>query len=99
MSVPGCDTECPLESASSEPLRVFVANRVAYIRSNTTVDQWKYVPSGENPADVLSQGCSPNAMPKMWNHGPDFLLQHKHCWSFDIPMSHEVNQDDAELRR
>ena len=46
-------------------LRVFVANRVAHIRSNTTVDQWKYVPTGENPADVLSRGCSPNAMPRM----------------------------------
>ena len=67
----------------SHRLRVFVANRVAHIRSNTAVDQWKYVPTGENPADVLSRGCSPNAMPEMWNHGPDFLLRHKHRWSLD----------------
>ena len=78
----------------SHRLRVFVANRVAHIISNTSVDQWKYVPTGENPADVLSRGCSPNAMPKMWNHGPDFLLQHKHRWALDVPMSHEVSLDD-----
>ena len=48
----------------SHRLRVFVANRVVYVRSNTAVDQWKYVPTGENPTDVLSRGCSPNAMPK-----------------------------------
>ena len=83
----------------SRRLCVFVANRVALIRSNTTVDQWKYVPSGENPADVLSRGCSPNAIPKMWKLGPDFLLQHKHRWSFDVPASHEVDQDDPEVKK
>ena len=83
----------------SHRLHVFVANRVAHIISNTAVDQWKYVPTGENPADVLSRGCSPKAMPKMWNHGPDFLLQHKHRWSLDVPKSHEVSLDDPEVKR
>ena len=83
----------------SHRLRVFVANRVALIRSNTTVDQWKYVPSGENPADVLSRGCSPNVIPKMWKLGPDFLLQHKHRWSFDVPAPHAVDQDDPEVKK
>ena len=83
----------------SHRLRVFVANRVAHIRSNTTVDQWKYVPTGENPAYVLSRGCSPNAMTGMWNHGPDFLLQHKHRWPFDVPMTHEVSQDDPDIKK
>ena len=41
----------------SHRLRVFVANRVAHIRSNTAVDQWKYVPTGENPAGVLLMRC------------------------------------------
>ena len=38
-------------------------------------------------------------MPKMWNHGPDFLLQHKHRWALDVPMSHEVSLDDPEVKR
>ena len=83
----------------SHRLRVFVANQVAHIISNATVDQWKYVPTGDNPADVLSRGCSPNAMPRMWNHGPDFLLQNKHRWSFAVPMTHEVSQDDPDIKK
>ena len=61
------------------------------------MDQWKYV--CKNPADVLSRGCSPKAMPTMWNHGPDPLLPRKHRWSFDVPLSHEVSQDDPEIKK
>ena len=42
----------------SHRLHVFVANRVARIRSNTAVDQWKYVPTGENPAALNVQDDS-----------------------------------------
>ena len=38
-------------------------------------------------------------MHTMWNHGPDLLLPRKHRWSFDVPMSHEVSQDDPEIKK
>ena len=35
---------------------MFVANRVQEIQENTSIDQWKYVESKQNPADEASQG-------------------------------------------
>ena len=36
----------------------FVANRVALIQENSTVDQWRYVASSKNPADMASRGIT-----------------------------------------
>ena len=40
----------------SRRFHVFVANRVQEIQENTSVDQWKYVESKQNPADEASRG-------------------------------------------
>ena len=40
----------------SRRFHVFVANRVQEIQENTSVDQWKYVESKQNPADEESRG-------------------------------------------
>lgn len=55
--------------------KVFVANRVAYIREHTTLEQWNYVPTKENPADVVSRGCTADKIPKIWVEGPKFLSE------------------------
>jgi len=34
----------------------FVVNRVEVIRNNSPVEQWYYVQSKENPADIASRG-------------------------------------------
>ena len=66
---------------------MFVGNRVSYIRSLTVPEQWRHVPSGVNPADVVSRGCTPNAMPDRWSHGPEFLQRHRHNWGVEVPSS------------
>ena len=60
--------------------KTFVANRVASIRDQTTPDQWRYIPTKLNPADVLSRGCSVKDLPQMWFRGPDFLRDYKSDW-------------------
>ena len=59
------DSQVVLSYIRSEAHRfkVFVANRVSYIRSLTVPEQCRYVPSGVNPADVVSRGCTPNTVP------------------------------------
>ena len=66
--------------STSRRFKVFVGNRVSYIREHTKPDQWKFVPTDANPADILSRGCVPSAIPAMWYHGPTFLSEPKNEW-------------------
>lgn len=51
----------------STRLACFAANRVSQIRELTAIEQWRYVPSGENPADPASQGAvDMNAVKNKW---------------------------------
>ena len=61
-----------LHSLDKQP--VFVANRVAEILELTTVDEWNYVPSSDNPADAGTRGLPANhLLDSVWLKGPDFL--------------------------
>ena len=55
--------------------KTFVANRLAIIHDVTLPDDWKYVPSALNPADIASRGVQPNEWDKLqfWFDGPEFL--------------------------
>ena len=49
-----------------------------YIRDNTEVDQWHYVQTKSNPADLASRGASPEELIKSnWFKGPKFLEEEK----------------------
>lgn len=53
----------------------FVENKVNFIRNFSTPEQWFYVPSLQNPADIVSRGSTPQllASSELWNYGPDYL--------------------------
>ena len=55
--------------------KTFVANRVAFIRENTSPSQWNFVPGHMNPADDASRGLDGEAMlrSEWWRRGPRFL--------------------------
>ena len=40
----------------------FVSNRIQFIRDKTTLDQWSYVPTEQNPADHASRGLTVNEL-------------------------------------
>ncbi len=52
-----------------------MANLLSVNRDLTTKDQWKYVSTGNNPADKASRGMHADAFlrSKLWFNGPDFL--------------------------
>ena len=61
-----------LNSTSKQP--VFVANRVAEILESTSIDQWFYVLSGDNPADTGTRGITADSLKQSsWVNGPSFL--------------------------
>ena len=63
--------------------QAYVANRLAYILSSTTIEQWKKLPSKMNPADILGRGVSSIESfvnNDVWKEGPGFLKRNKEVW-------------------
>ena len=55
--------------------KVFVANRIGFIQETTEPQRWFHCRSEENPADLISRGCSFESLTKngFWLEGPEFL--------------------------
>ncbi|CAG4940695.1 unnamed protein product [Parnassius apollo] len=58
------DSTITLAWINTEPhkLNRFVANRVTRIQALTDQSKWRWVPSNENPADLLSRGVLPDKL-------------------------------------
>jgi len=56
--------------------QTIVGNRLELLLTLTAVNQWRYVPTCVNPADIASHGLSPvkaeNA--DLWFNGPTFVM-------------------------
>ncbi|XP_071092701.1 uncharacterized protein [Haliotis cracherodii] len=62
---------------------VFVANRVRLIRDFSSPDQWKYIDTYDNPADVASRGTTTAKLLQddKWFKGPVFLRTPETEWT------------------
>ena len=78
--------------------KLFVANRVTTILEHSKLNQWKYVPSSDNPADDASRGLSIKKYLKnrRWLEGPLFLYQQKESWPAQTVVS--VKEENLELK-
>ncbi|XP_065082433.1 uncharacterized protein LOC135704851 [Ochlerotatus camptorhynchus] len=58
-----------------EVLQLYVSNRVTEIQRITGAYKWRYVPSQQNPADIISRGEFPRKLlaNTMWWDGPPML--------------------------
>ena len=61
----------------SRKFKPYVANRVGETESLTQPAQWRYVPSKENPTDLVNRGLSIDQLnnSSKWLSGPDFLKE------------------------
>ena len=68
----------------------FYVNRVGEIQSTTNCDNWFWVPSGDNPADLITRGAPPSELcsNSFWQNGPRWLYLPENEW----PMSKEISQ-------
>ena len=67
---------------STKRFPVFVANRIAVIDEHTSLQQWNYVPTKLNPADLTSRGVAltkPSDV-DIWLNGPSFLRGLETSW-------------------
>ncbi|XP_033116763.1 uncharacterized protein LOC117116766 [Anneissia japonica] len=74
--------------------KIYVSNRVQFIRDLTKMDQWKYVRSEHNPSDEGSRGMTAAQLvtnPR-WLNGPKFLWNSK----FEPSKVADANYDDIE---
>ena len=62
--------------------RTFVANRLEILHTLTSVKQWRYVPTEQNPADIASRGLLPHkaAGVDLWLNGPPYLCEPLSNW-------------------
>ncbi len=84
------DSKVVLGCITNEARRfhTFVANRVQRIRHSTTVEQWKYIPTGENPTDHASRGLTVRELlASNWFVGSTFL------WEKEMPIPAEPVPD------
>ncbi|XP_053406534.1 uncharacterized protein LOC123530253 [Mercenaria mercenaria] len=60
---------------TSKPLKRFVRNRVDEINQLTGKSLWRYCPTNDNPADLLTRGISADIFldNQLWNTGPSWL--------------------------
>ena len=83
----------------SRKFKPFVANRVGEIQSLTDPEQWRHVPTKQNPADLLTRGLSVSAVIKedRWWKGPAFLVREEtECPEKKIVAKEEL---DVEVRK
>ena len=66
----------------SRVYKPFVANRVGDIQSCSDPEQWRYVPTGINPADYLTRGLRATELDekKNWWAGPEYLQSPEEEW-------------------
>ena len=79
-------------------LRVFERNRVDLILKNSNGKLPRYIPSGQNPADVATQPCRVEDAEcwSLWLNGPEFL-QHPHFPWPENCVKHSVADQNATV--
>ncbi|XP_074657128.1 uncharacterized protein LOC141910296 [Tubulanus polymorphus] len=88
---------------SDNPLKSFELNRITEIKSQVPDAVWGYCPSSENPADVLTRGCTASELRcnRLWWEGPEWLRTGDHPkWSAEstllnvqLPILEEVGKN------
>jgi hypothetical protein len=96
------DSTIVLSWLSGEPTqwKVFVANRVSEIQSQTDSDRWYHVKGEENSADIISRGLLPSQLrnSKLWFHGPSWLHSHPDTWRCNHISNYTRSENIPEVK-
>lgn len=79
-----CDSSIVLSWIKSDlsKLKIFVANRTSELIELTESSSWRYVPTAQNPADLISRGVVAKDLieSSLWWDGPQFLKNDESFW-------------------
>jgi hypothetical protein len=78
--------------------KAFVTNRLVTIHEHTRPQEWRYVPTRLNPADLASRGFAATdaTSADAWIMGPDFLRHAESKWPLDVTCS--VQDEDPDFK-
>ena len=73
---------------SQKLLPAFVRNRITEMQSQLPTAEWRYCPTLENPADLLTRGITTDALisSSLWQNGPAWITTPTRWPSFDQPI-------------
>ena len=86
----------------SRKFQVFVANGVGEIQTLTNPNQWRHIPSEENPADLVTRGVTLSKLVSLnyWWQGPSFLVQDDSMWPINrIQIQKNENEERKNYRK
>ena len=89
--------------SSQKPLPQRIMGKIVAIRDITSRHIWRYSPSAENPADLVTHGVSSRLLVDntQWFHGPPWLTSPAHEWPvWDRPTNadcHDLHDDQRQL--
>lgn len=87
-------------TAAPKQLKVFVSNRVNKINNLTKDSEWRYVPTDQNPADLISRGVDrmDKKVHRLWWSGPPFLSLSESQWpKVDSNKLNSVNLPEVKI--
>ncbi|XP_025407359.1 uncharacterized protein LOC112681309 [Sipha flava] len=69
-------------SAPASKWKTFVGHRVSEIQELSSISQWRHVNTEDNPADIVSRGCTASKIieSSLWWNGPDWLNAQEEGW-------------------
>lgn len=80
--------------------KTFIGNRLSVIHDATSPDQWCYIDSNLNPADIASRGIDASDTESLsnWLNGPEFIWHDSVHWPQQKILC-EVPEDNVELKK
>ncbi|XP_067947249.1 uncharacterized protein [Watersipora subatra] len=83
---------------TKERYHTYVSNRVQTIRSLSDTNSWFWVPTEENPADLVSRGATPDTLlQSSWLTGPTFLWTEPMVFPSQPQVT--LNPNDVEVKK
>ena len=84
-------------NSESSALKIFVANRVGEIQNDTKIENWRHVPTDQNPADIPTRfpEVADLSQNSLWWNGPAFLMKPEAEWpeKFKAPLDDEGKEE------
>lgn len=81
-----CDSTTVLQwiRNNTRTYKAFEANRLGEIDEHTRVDEWRYVPTNQNVADLATRDSFDLNLQGEWFTGPSFLYSDESSWPKDV---------------